>query len=229
MPTDLVVQVLRVFTDERGNHGNQVGIVTDQDGKVGDHQRLELTRSLGFSECVFIDSIKDRRLSIFSRTGEIPFAGHAAVGVAKLLSELTGETTGMRSSRIVIHVRKEAPVLWVSCELRATPPWWHEHLTDVNVLESLQGPQSETQTHTQLWAWIDEPSGTVRARTFAPAWGIPEDEANGSGCMRLAAALGRRLTVIHGKGSVIYASPLGPGIAEVGGRVVRDRPRIVPV
>jgi predicted PhzF superfamily epimerase YddE/YHI9 len=221
------VQILRVFVDEQGNHGNVVGIIQDTAGRMGSAQRLEVAALLGFSECVFIDSVEDRRISIFSPTREIPFAGHAAVGAAKLLSELTGETTDIRGAAGVIHAKDEATMVWASCELRTTPPWWHERLADVSELESLAGAQSETQVHTQLWAWVDEASGIIRSRTFAPAWGIPEDEANGSGCMRLAAALGRRLTVIHGKGSIVYAAPLGPGVAEVGGRVVREKSRLL--
>ncbi len=62
---------------------------------------------------------------------------------------------------------------------------------------------------TQLWAWADETAGVMRVRTFASRVGLPEDEACGSGAMRLAAAHGRALTLIHGRGSIIYAKP-GP-------------------
>lgn len=86
-------------------------------------------------------------------------------------------------------------------------------------LEELTGPQLPNQGHVQLWCWIDKKKGLIRARTFAPDWGIPEDEANGSGCMRLAAVLGRDITVVHGKGSVIYARPSSPGYSEIGGLV----------
>jgi predicted PhzF superfamily epimerase YddE/YHI9 len=60
----------------------------------------------------------------------------------------------------------------------------------------------------------------IRARTFAADWGIPEDEANGSGAMRLASTLGKTLEIHHGKGSVIYARRANERFAEVGGRVV---------
>jgi hypothetical protein len=40
--------------------------------------------------------------------------------------------------------------------------------------------------------------------------------------MRLAAALGRELTLYHGNGSIIHARPGPPGTAEIGGRVVSD-------
>jgi predicted PhzF superfamily epimerase YddE/YHI9 len=75
--------------------------------------------------------------------------------------------------------------------------------------------------HTVAWAWIDEAKGLVRARTFAQDWGIPEDEANGSGSMQLAVNLRRKLTLRHGKGSIIHAQPSREvGHAEVGGLVI---------
>jgi predicted PhzF superfamily epimerase YddE/YHI9 len=57
---------------------------------------------------------------------------------------------------------------------------------------------------------------------FAARYGIAEDEACGSASMRLAAALGRELTLYHGNGSIIHARPGPPGTAEIGGRVVSD-------
>lgn len=76
------------------------------------------------------------------------------------------------------------------------------------------------EEHTFAWAWINEDKGLIRARTFAPDWGIPEDEANGSGSMQLASILERKIEVIHGKGSIIYAKPEKSHFADVGGRVV---------
>jgi predicted PhzF superfamily epimerase YddE/YHI9 len=104
---------------------------------------------------------------------------------------------------------------WIKASLAGTPPWKHEQLTSVNLVENFE----ETREHTVIWAWLDENKGIVRARTFAPDWGIPEDEANGSGSMQLAAMLGKRLEIHHGKGSIIYAYPLENNSTTVGGRV----------
>ena len=65
--------------------------------------------------------------------------------------------------------------------------------------------------------------GLIRARTFAPDWGIPDDEANGSGAMKLAATLERSIEIIHGKGSVIYAKPWKADFADLGGRVTEAK------
>jgi predicted PhzF superfamily epimerase YddE/YHI9 len=65
----------------------------------------------------------------------------------------------------------------------------------------------------------------MRVRTFASRAGIREDEACGSGAMRMAAAFGRPLTLHHGHGSLIFAKPGPPGYADVGGLVAEDAPR----
>ena len=57
---------------------------------------------------------------------------------------------------------------------------------------------------------------------FAARYGVGEDEACGSACLRLAAAVGREITVRHGAGSIVRAQPGPPGAAEIGGRVVSD-------
>ena len=79
----------------------------------------------------------------------------------------------------------------------------------------------------QFWAWIDEQAGTVRARVFAARYGVPQDEACGSASMLLAAQLGRAITIQHGRGSVVQASPATNGMADLGGRVVWDHERAV--
>ena len=79
--------------------------------------------------------------------------------------------------------------------------------------------EAAAMQHTFVWAWTDEPNGLLCARTFAPDWGIPEDQGNGSGSMQRAMALGRPITVIHGESSVIYAEPVNAQEAAVGGRV----------
>ena len=71
-----------------------------------------------------------------------------------------------------------------------------------------------------MWAWLDEPAGRVRARIFAPEFGIREDEATGSAAMRLTARLGRDLEIVQGKGSLLqtHGSQLGRHV-KVGGRM----------
>ena len=89
-------------------------------------------------------------------------------------------------------------------------------------VEQLSPTETRKMKHTVVWAWIDEKRGIIRARTFAPDWGIPEDEANGSGAMKLAAKLDREIAVLHGKGSVIYVNPSKKDCVSLGGKVKYD-------
>ena len=108
---------------------------------------------------------------------------------------------------------------WIQAGLSSMPPWQFEQLKDIVAVETFPTKKALLKKHTFVWAWQDKNKGIIRARTFAPDWGIPEDEANGSGAMKLSAKLRSKITVIHGQGSVIYANFAGAGLVEVGGRV----------
>ncbi len=211
---------LNVFTDEDGNYGNPVGIVVDVDCKIDKDERQKITYKSGLSEVIFINSFKEKNISIYSPLREIPFAGHAIIGAVYFLNE---EFNTSIAEIVTIEGRvgvwKEREQIWIRGKLENAPPWKLELLESVGELEKLNAAQMLNLAHTLVWTWIDKDKGIIRARTFANDWGIPEDEANGSGSMMLAAKLDRSLTVYHGKGSVIHARPSKPGFAEVGGLV----------
>ena len=102
-------------------------------------------------------------------------------------------------------------------------------LPDPAGVEGLGGAPEGTGGEVYAWAWIDEAAGTVRARSFAPSFGIAEDEATGSAALGLAVLLDRELTIHQGKGSVLHARALGGGCGEVGGRVFLDERRDYPL
>lgn len=221
----MMVNVVRVFVDKREQHGNPLGIVFDANG-IDDEEKQQLAYDLGYSETVFVEDEVNAQVRIFSQEREIPFAGHPMVGVAWILGRRLGHHPGVLRTE---HGKAESWVddgnVWVRAALGTTPPWWHERLNSASQVAELRGPLAEDQDATQLWAWEDEEEGRVRARTFAARFGIVEDEATGSAAMRLAAALGRSLTITHGNGSTVLAKPGPPGTADVGGRVVEDEPR----
>jgi PhzF family phenazine biosynthesis protein len=78
----VVIEVLRVFTDDQGNYGNPLGVVLDGTAVPDSQQRQKLATALGFSETVFVDDIAHGDLRIFTPTVELPFAGHPTVGAA---------------------------------------------------------------------------------------------------------------------------------------------------
>jgi predicted PhzF superfamily epimerase YddE/YHI9 len=106
---------------------------------------------------------------------------------------------------------------WLHAPAGWSPNNRHRQVATVAEVESLLGAPADEPI--QVWSWLDESAGLVRARMFAPSEGKPEDEACGSASMVLAVALGRDLTVVHGQGSVIHARPRGSGV-DLGGRCV---------
>lgn len=212
--------VLNVFCNSSGTHGNPVAIIEDLNREFTPDQRQRLALKTGFSETIFIEDLPTGKIKTHNPQEEISFAGHAAVGAAHYLSRrLKQPIEKLMGREGPIHVSVDERETWVRVALVSTPPWLIERLASVEHLESLTGPEDPSQGYTLLWAWLNEPAGAIRARTFAPNWGIPEDEANGSGCMRLACTLGREIEVTHGVGSVVLARPSGAGHGEVGGAV----------
>jgi predicted PhzF superfamily epimerase YddE/YHI9 len=210
------VHVVRVFVDPSGAFGNPLGIV---DGTlVPPAARLEVAAALGYSETVFIDDPAEGVLQIFTPSIEMPFAGHPTVGVAWWLHTQGHDTPVLRVPAGVVPVSRLGDLTSV----QADPSWgsaftWRELATPDEVLAA--DPTSYSDDHTYLWSWISEPEGTIRSRMFAPAMGIPEDEATGSAATQLTARLGRPLHITQGAGSELLTTVVSPTAVTVGGRV----------
>jgi len=217
------MKTFRVFVDKEGKFGNPVGITVDIEGELSADERQRITKESGFSECVFIDDLENRSVSIYNPQREVKFAGHALVGTAYFLEKLLGgEVRRIVCKAGVVKARVEGDKTWINASLEGTPPWKFKELDEPEEVDDLTLGQKKDFEHTVFWAWVSKEENIVRARTFAPDWGIPEDEANGSGSMQLSVNLGRRLEIRHGKGSVIYSKPLNENMSEVGGRVLED-------
>jgi predicted PhzF superfamily epimerase YddE/YHI9 len=219
------LHVLRVFTDEGGRHGNPLGVFLDGD-EVREEERQDVAADLGFSETVFVDDAASGRCRIFTPGMELGFAGHPTVGTAWLLAREGRPLASLRPPAGEIPVRYQGELAYVSAAAEWSPPWELEQLHDPAEVEAVDEPPPGRMLPF-YWAWLDEAEGVVRARCFSVE-DIGEDEATGSAAIVLAAELGRPLTIHQGRGSVLFAESLGPGWAEVGGRVkleeVRDYP-----
>src|SRR5690606_10745330 len=104
---------------------------------------------------------------------------------------------------------------------------WHQLPSPEDVLAA--DPTSYSVGHTFLWSWQDEPAGIIRARAFAPAMGVAEDEATGSAVTQLTARLTRDLLVIQGTGSHLRTTWQPPTHATVGGYVFPAPSRSVEI
>ena len=211
-----LLHVLRVFTDERGEHGNLLGVFLDG-GEVSRTERQSISAELGFSETVFVDDADRGEIQIFTPAAEIPFAGHPVVGTAWLLAEARRPVEVLRPPPGEVPVRRQGPVTFAEAHAEWCPDFDYIQQPDAAAIEALDpGAAQGDDFH---WAWIDREAGTIRARGFYPGWGIPEDEATGSAVLALAVALDRPIEARQGVGSLIRARSLGEGRGEVGGTV----------
>jgi predicted PhzF superfamily epimerase YddE/YHI9 len=217
------LHVLRVFTDAGGSHGNPLGIFLDGH-EVPPESRQAVARELGFAETVFVDDAPVGRIRIFAPEMELPFAGHPTVGSAWLLREQGHPLDGLHVPAGQLAVTVDEPLTWVEANPAWSPPFEYVELGSGSAVEALTGPP-DGLTLAYCWAWEDEDSGRVRARSFVLDAGIPEDEATGSAALTLSARLGRSIEIRQGRGSILCARPSAGGRAEVGGRAVIDEIR----
>jgi predicted PhzF superfamily epimerase YddE/YHI9 len=218
------LHVLRVFVNEDGEWGNPLGVFLDGAG-IAEPERQRVAAELGFSETVFVEDRRGGRIRIHTPAVELPFAGHPTVGTAWLLAHLGSPVEALRPPAGEVGVRHEDGAAFVSARPEWAPPFEYRQLDTPADVKALAGPPGRGNAY--AWAWIDEVAGTIRARCFAPAAGIAEDEATGSAVLALCARLSRPIVVHQGRGSVLRARQVDGGLVEVGGEVkldeVRDR------
>ena len=210
------LHVLKVFVGEGGIGGNPLGVFLEA-REVPEPLRQEVAADLGFSETVFVDNPDVGELRIFTPGTQLPFAGHPLVGTAWLLKQEGPAPSVLHPPAGEVPVRIEGDVTFVSGKPEWAPPFEHIELDSPAEVDELEGPPDDHDL-VGVWAWEDEDAGFVRARVFAPRVGVVEDEATGAHALRLAARLGRRITIRQGKGSLIFAEPRPDGTVEIWGR-----------
>lgn len=209
-----------VFVDAMGNDGDPLTVVIGTEQNLDETKRMALAKEFGGAETAFIDSTEPARASFYNHaTGRVAFAGQPMVGVASLLHELTGKT-----EQIILcdagEVRswREGQITWVAKDTTGLPGWKMQQFSSVGEVNTVKLAETTSWQHTAIWAWENEQLGTIRMRTFAQDWGIPEVASNGSGAMLLAAQLNRRLEIHQVHGLVLYTRPLEDGLIALGGR-----------
>jgi predicted PhzF superfamily epimerase YddE/YHI9 len=217
------LQVLRVFVAPDGRGGNPLGVFADA-GPVDAATRQAVAARLGFSETVFVEDRRRGALRVHTPAIELGFAGHPLVGSAWALPE--HDVLHPPAGEVV--VRREPGRTWIGAHAEQCPAWDLVELAQPALVDGLAGPPGASG-HVCCWAWADESHGLVRARVFAPDYGVPEDPATGSAAIRLCASLGRPLTIHQGAASQILVHPLADGRVELGGRVERDLVRDEPL
>lgn len=219
----LLVNVVNVFVDADGNHGNPLAIVWASAATRKREQQI--AADLGFSETIFIDALEgsEVRARIFTPAQELRFAGHPTVGLAAWLQASGDDVQEIVVPAGVARVRTEGDRVFVNARADWAPEFALEQLESPDDVAAVDPDAYGIGLH-YVWAWADEEAGAVRSRMFAPTLGIREDEATGAAAIRLSAALGRDLTIRQGSGSEIFTHVryLGQQV-EVGGRTSSDR------
>lgn len=212
--------LLNVFTNEAGDFGTPMGIIEDLDVKISEDERLEITKESGFTEVIFIESLQNPTISIYTPEQNLPFASHALVGTHYYLvnkHNILSNTIISKGNKIDVY--NKDGLYWADTDISILPKFNLREYSDTSSIDALNLKSTSDFEHVLVWSWIDEKGGTIRARTFAPDWDIPEDEANGSGSMLLAHKLNRNINVLHGSGSIIHAYPTQQDHVSVGGLV----------
>ena len=214
-----MVNVVNVFVDDDGEHGNPLGIVwaSPQTKK----REQDIATDLGFSETIFIDAVDDGTVTarIFTPSRQLRFAGHPVVGLAAWLRSTDEDVKEIDVPAGSARVRFDGDRVFVNALPQWCPEFTFTQLDEASEVTAVD-PDAYSFGANYVWAWIDREAGTVRSRMFAPDLGIREDEATGAAAVRLTAELGRDLDITQGLGSRVYthARYLGQQVG-VGGRV----------
>lgn len=220
------VEVLRVFTDPDGNHGNPLGVIDAAAVDPGDRQRI--ANELGYSETIFVEippsGATTAHIRIYTPATELPFAGHPTVGASWWLREHGLPVRTLQVPAGIVQVGYEEDVTVVSARSDWAPEFAIHDLDSTDALAAADPADYPDDTQHYLWTWTDRQAGHIRARMFAAHLGVPEDEATGAAAVRITDYLSRDLTIVQGKGSVIHTVWTPEGWVRIAGRVVSDGP-----
>lgn len=209
-------ELLRVFVGPGGTGGNLLAVFLEG-SEIPEGERQGIAAALGYSETVFVDDASRAVLHIHTPANELPFAGHPLVGTAWLLAKVGRRNDVLRPPGGEVATWTTDDLTWI----RGLPEWAPDfefvELPTPAEVASFDGASPDSLLY--VWSWEDEDSGTIRARVFPRLFGIAEDEATGSGALRLAARLGRSIEIHQGVGSLLCARPGPEGSTEVGGLV----------
>jgi predicted PhzF superfamily epimerase YddE/YHI9 len=218
------VTVLRVFTDSDAKFGNPLGVVDANTVNPRDRQRI--ATELGYSETIFVDvpqpGAATAHARIFTPVTELPFAGHPTVGAAWWLRDKGIPIHTLQIPAGIVQVTYEDELTAVSARAEWAPELAIHDLPSTDEILAADPAEYPDGINHYLWTWTDREKGVVRARMFAPDLGVPEDEATGAAAVRITDYLSRDLTIVQGKGSVIYTTWSPEGWVRIAGRVVSD-------
>lgn len=229
-----VLDVLYVFCDGDGRHGNGLTVVRDAGRHPDQGSRQALAAELDCPQTVFVDDPERGTVDVYTPAQRAPFAVRALVGAAWLL-----DLESVRPAAGEVWARDDGEFTWITARAEWAPPWRLEQYPSPAEVDRLPVPEGGEARC--AWAWQDEAAGRVRVRAFHPharpgndrsdaagAGRMAEEEASGAAALLLTDGLGRALNIVQGRGSQILTAPGPDGIVEIGGRVRLAEPATAP-
>ena len=202
--------VVDVFVDDRGAHGNPLGITWASPATRGHEQRI--AADLGFSETCSSrrspardgdrSDLHPGEGAAVRRTSHRGAGGLAAPGGQPI------EAIDVPPGRV--RVRMDGDLVFVT----AQPEWAPEFALDrLGSAAEVDAVDPGLRRRTALRVGVAGRVGRAGARADVRAgMGIREDEATGAAAVRLTAELRRDLEILQGRGSVIHTRVhIGPG------------------
>ena len=138
---------------------------------VPDSRRQAVAAELGFSETVFVDDRASGQLRIYTPAVELPFAGHPTVGAAWLLAREESSLESLRLPAGNVGVRHAEDATFIAARADWAPPFEYRQLNSPAEVRAIAA--SGQTSNAYIWSWIDEPAGTIPARSFAPELELP--------------------------------------------------------
>ncbi|RMI32166.1 PhzF family phenazine biosynthesis protein [Nocardia stercoris] len=219
------IEVLRVFADAAGRFGKPVGVVRRRYVEHIDPHALAARVDGAETAIVGDPDARAAELRSYTATADLSFSAAAVLGAAWWLNVGSSPVTPV--SRLVspagpAEVSVEDAQTWA----RVHPDWVRDitlhQFGSTDEIGTVDTADFADGLHL-IWAFDDETRGAVRARMFAPAYGLAEDEANGAAAAALTAELSADLDMVQGQGSRLRTTWGSDGWVSVGGTVVEDR------
>jgi predicted PhzF superfamily epimerase YddE/YHI9 len=117
-------KLFRVFTNLHGRYGDKASVVIDEEKKIPDEHRREITRELGTGETIFINDFQNASVSVMHPQGEISFAGVGILATAWYLSALQNKPIKKFIGRDgEITVWQDDQLTWVRTDIKTLPHW----------------------------------------------------------------------------------------------------------
>jgi predicted PhzF superfamily epimerase YddE/YHI9 len=212
-----VLHVLRVFVGDDGTGGNPLGVFLDARA-VAPASRQAIASDLGLSETVFVEDAANGAVRIFTPSVELSFAGHPLIGAAWLLTREGTPVDVLNPPAGTVPTWERGGFTWIRARPEDAPRFELLELESESAVDRYPIPDRRDEMRA-VWTWRNRDRGELRARVFAGAAGVIEDEATGSAAVALVAKLDQALRIHQGQGSLLLAHPGAGGTVDVGGRV----------